>query len=163
MSDRFSHFLFDEFQDTSTLQFKALAPLIDEVLSRREKASLFIVGDRKQAIYRWRGGNSELMDESALKEEIPAIDNLAPGGFSRYPGQELAQPQGDRRFQQRFLGPRKRFPRSRRNPICSKPSPPISRTPGRISRPTRESAGGYVELSLHDRADETRRRRSRGK
>ena len=82
MSDRFRNFLFDEFQDTSTLQFKALAPLIDEVLSREKNASLFIVGDRKQAIYRWRGGNSELMEESLLREQVPAIDNLCRGTFS---------------------------------------------------------------------------------
>jgi ATP-dependent helicase/nuclease subunit A len=83
MSDRFLHFLFDEFQDTSTLQFKALAPLIDEMLSRREMGSLFIVGDRKQAIYRWRGGNAGLMDEDVLKAEIPAINNLVENGFSQ--------------------------------------------------------------------------------
>ncbi len=82
LSDRFNSFLFDEFQDTSTLQFKALAPLIDEVLSRRESGSLFIVGDRKQAVYRWRGGNSELMEEGRLREEVPAIDNLSRGNFS---------------------------------------------------------------------------------
>ncbi len=82
MSDRFGNFLFDEFQDTSTLQFQALAPLIDEVLSREKKASLFIVGDRKQAIYRWRGGNSGLMDESCLREQVPAIANVEKGGFS---------------------------------------------------------------------------------
>jgi len=82
LSDRFSSFLFDEFQDTSTLQFRALAPLIDEVLSRKESGSLFIVGDRKQAIYRWRGGNSELMEEERLREEVPAIDNLSRNGFS---------------------------------------------------------------------------------
>ena len=82
MSDRFRNFLFDEFQDTSTLQFKALAPLIDEVLSREKDASLFIVGDRKQAVYRWRGGNSELMDEDRLRMEIPAIGHLNKKGFS---------------------------------------------------------------------------------
>jgi ATP-dependent helicase/nuclease subunit A len=82
LSDRFRNFLFDEFQDTSTLQFKALAPLIDEVLSREAKASLFVVGDRKQAIYRWRGGNSELMEEERLRREIPAIGHLSAGGFS---------------------------------------------------------------------------------
>lgn len=83
MSDRFRHFLFDEFQDTSTLQFKALAPLIDEVLAREKRASLFIVGDRKQAIYRWRGGNSRLMDESVLEAEIGTIANRVQGGYSR--------------------------------------------------------------------------------
>ena len=82
LSDRFRNFLFDEFQDTSTLQFKALAPLIDEVLSRDKRASLFVVGDRKQAIYRWRGGNSELMEEERLRREIPAIGHLSPAAFS---------------------------------------------------------------------------------
>lgn len=82
LSDRFRNFLFDEFQDTSTLQFQALAPLIDEVLSRDRRASLFVVGDRKQAIYRWRGGNSELMAEDRLRREIPAIGHLSPAAFS---------------------------------------------------------------------------------
>jgi ATP-dependent exoDNAse (exonuclease V) beta subunit len=81
MSDRFRHFLFDEFQDTSTMQFRALAPLIDEMLSH-EHASLFVVGDRKQAIYRWRGGNSELMEEARLREEVPAINHLSREKFS---------------------------------------------------------------------------------
>ena len=62
LSDRFKNFLIDEFQDTSELQFKALSPIISETLSSEEKSSLFIVGDRKQAIYRWRGGNAELID-----------------------------------------------------------------------------------------------------
>jgi ATP-dependent helicase/nuclease subunit A len=83
LSERFRHFLFDEFQDTSELQFRALCPLIDETLSSDEQASLFIVGDRKQAIYRWRGGNSELMNEEVLRAEIPAIDFTSPGPFTR--------------------------------------------------------------------------------
>lgn len=83
LSDRFRHFLFDEFQDTSRLQFQALTPMIDEVLSSQENASLFIVGDRKQAIYRWRGGSAELMEEEELRREIPAADHLSPAPFSR--------------------------------------------------------------------------------
>ncbi len=82
LSDRYRHFLFDEFQDTSELQFKALSPLIDETLSATERASLFLVGDRKQAIYRWRGGCADLMNEAALRREVPAIDHLAPDSFS---------------------------------------------------------------------------------
>jgi ATP-dependent helicase/nuclease subunit A len=82
LSDRFRHFLFDEFQDTSELQFKALSPLIDEILSSEKHATLFLVGDRKQAIYRWRGGNAGLMDEGILKREIPAIAHISPDGFS---------------------------------------------------------------------------------
>jgi len=83
MSDLFRHFLFDEFQDTSTLQFAALAPLIDERLSRDNKATLFLVGDRKQAIYRWRGGNSELMEEEVLRRHVPQLGHImGSGGFT---------------------------------------------------------------------------------
>ena len=55
---RFKHFLFDEFQDTSRDQFDALFPVIEEALS--SGGSLFVVGDVKQAIYGWRGGDSRL-------------------------------------------------------------------------------------------------------
>ena len=82
LSDRFQHFLFDEFQDTSELQFKALTPLIDEALPSDEESALFIVGDRKQAIYRWRGGNSELMDEQRLRSEIPSLELVNPNPFT---------------------------------------------------------------------------------
>ena len=55
------HWLLDEFQDTSTLQWQAIANLVDEVLQDRSGArSLFYVGDVKQAIHGWRGGDSGL-------------------------------------------------------------------------------------------------------
>ena len=76
LSEKFYHFLIDEFQDTSELQFKALSPLINEIFSGEENSSLFIVGDRKQAIYRWRGGNAELMNEDILVREIPSLNFL---------------------------------------------------------------------------------------
>ncbi len=63
LSERYVHFLLDEFQDTSLLQWKNIEVLADEALSRG--GSLFLVGDRKQAIYRWRGGRPELVDEIA--------------------------------------------------------------------------------------------------
>ncbi len=58
---KFKHFLFDEFQDTSRTQWNALYPLFEEALS--SDGSLFVVGDIKQAIYRWRGGDWKLFDE----------------------------------------------------------------------------------------------------
>ncbi len=62
LGDRISHFFIDEFQDTSRLQWENLFPLIEESLSRA--GSLFYVGDKKQAIYRFRGGDSTLFDEA---------------------------------------------------------------------------------------------------
>ena len=58
---RFDHWLLDEFQDTSTVQWLALKNLVDEVLQDSTgERSLFYVGDVKQAIYGWRGGDSAL-------------------------------------------------------------------------------------------------------
>ncbi len=80
LSERYQNFLFDEFQDTSRLQFRALSPVIEEVLTSEEKSSLFIVGDRKQAIYRWRGGSAELMTGEVLNHEF--MDSVDSNSFS---------------------------------------------------------------------------------
>ncbi len=58
----YSHWLLDEFQDTSREEWNALLPLVDEGLTDDE-STVFIVGDKKQAIYAWRGGEVGLFDE----------------------------------------------------------------------------------------------------
>ena len=55
LGERYSHFLLDEFQDTSTLQWQNILPLVDNALGNG-KFNL-IVGDGKQSIYRWRSAN----------------------------------------------------------------------------------------------------------
>ncbi|MEI6655924.1 MAG: UvrD-helicase domain-containing protein, partial [Verrucomicrobiota bacterium] len=59
---RYDHWLLDEFQDTSRADWLGLLPLIDEAAGEGD-GSMFIVGDRKQAIYAWRGGEVGLFDE----------------------------------------------------------------------------------------------------
>ncbi|RFC43815.1 MAG: ATP-dependent exoDNAse (exonuclease V) beta subunit (contains helicase and exonuclease domains) [Verrucomicrobia bacterium] len=59
---RYDHWLLDEFQDTSRADWLGLVPLMDEAAAAGE-GSMFIVGDRKQAIYAWRGGQVGLFDE----------------------------------------------------------------------------------------------------
>lgn len=54
---RYKHFLIDEFQDTSILQWQNLLPLFDNALS--DGHTNLIVGDGKQAIYRFRNGEVE--------------------------------------------------------------------------------------------------------
>lgn len=62
----YDHWLLDEFQDTSRLQWQALRNLVDEVVqSDTGRRSFFYVGDTKQAIYTWRGGDPWLFDEIA--------------------------------------------------------------------------------------------------
>ncbi|MCK4561398.1 MAG: UvrD-helicase domain-containing protein [Flavobacteriaceae bacterium] len=58
LGEKFKHYFIDEMQDTSVLQWENLIPLIDNALSE-ENSSLLLVGDAKQAIYRWRGGKAE--------------------------------------------------------------------------------------------------------
>ncbi len=61
LGERYQFYFIDEFQDTSTLQWENLVPLIDYSLSNpgesEEGSGLFLVGDVKQSIYRWRGGD----------------------------------------------------------------------------------------------------------
>lgn len=56
LGNRYQHFLIDEFQDTSILQWQNLAPLVDNGLAANQPSLL--VGDAKQAIYRWRSGEA---------------------------------------------------------------------------------------------------------
>jgi len=58
----YGHWLLDEFQDTSRDEWNALFPLIDEGMTDGE-STVFVVGDKKQAIYAWRGGEVGLFDE----------------------------------------------------------------------------------------------------
>ncbi|MEX2580060.1 MAG: UvrD-helicase domain-containing protein [Verrucomicrobiales bacterium] len=61
---RYAHWLLDEFQDTDFIQWKVIENLIDEVVQDTSGTrSLFQVGDIKQAIYGWRGGDTRLFTD----------------------------------------------------------------------------------------------------
>lgn len=73
LDTKYNHILIDEFQDTSLLQFNILKPMIDEVCSGLSSSfkTFFYVGDIKQSIYRFRGGNSILFEYVSKKYNIP--------------------------------------------------------------------------------------------
>lgn len=66
LAARFEHYLIDEFQDTSILQWRNLKMMVEDALA--SGGSLFYVGDRKQAIYRFRGGEAGLFED--LKKDF---------------------------------------------------------------------------------------------
>ncbi len=70
LGEKYNNYLIDEFQDTSVLQFHNLLPLIDNSLAAGHFTML--VGDGKQAIYRWRGGEVE---QFALLPEVFSHNN----------------------------------------------------------------------------------------
>ena len=79
MGEHYLHYLLDEFQDTSGLQWENFTPLFGNIRSGTDDAgSVLLVGDSKQAIYRWRNGKLEL------------LENIAPEFFRQWGGQEAA-------------------------------------------------------------------------
>lgn len=61
LGERYHHYLLDEFQDTSTLQWQNILPLLDHSLASGWYN--LIVGDGKQSIYRWRNANVKQFTE----------------------------------------------------------------------------------------------------
>lgn len=69
---KFNHLLVDEFQDTSVLQWFNLLPLVDESLAHNNLC--LIVGDAKQSIYRWRGGDVRQFVAIPNEHRTPFLD-----------------------------------------------------------------------------------------
>ncbi|MBK1894229.1 UvrD-helicase domain-containing protein [Chryseobacterium paridis] len=69
VGSQFQHYFFDEFQDTSELQWQNFVPLRDHSVST-ENTTFTLVGDPKQSIYRFRGGESKLMLDIINKKEV---------------------------------------------------------------------------------------------
>ena len=73
LGERYANYFIDEFQDTSELQWKNLIPLIENAIADGQKpGSAMIVGDAKQAIYRWRGGE---VDQFINLQQVAADPN----------------------------------------------------------------------------------------
>ncbi len=85
LESRYHHVLVDEFQDTSRAQWELVEQLIKSwgegfglVHDAPLQPSIFVVGDRKQSIYRFRDAEVRVLDEAAA-----FIDSLRPEGCAR--------------------------------------------------------------------------------
>ncbi len=93
LDGRIDHWLLDEFQDTSPIQWKTLLPLLNEIAQCDHKEfedtrpdtprmlpiaerSLFVVGDEKQSIYGFRGTTPEFFRE--IRNETPWKESMLP-------------------------------------------------------------------------------------
>ena len=76
IGNRFHHYFIDEFQDTSQLQWENFNPLLENARSTSD--TIMLVGDPKQSIYRWRGGNPDLMINlvETSEQQNVTIENL---------------------------------------------------------------------------------------
>lgn len=66
---RIDHFMIDEFQDTSVMQWKNFLPLITNSLANGHDN--LVVGDVKQSIYRWRNSDWKLLDSQLYADYSP--------------------------------------------------------------------------------------------
>ncbi|MCD4746178.1 MAG: UvrD-helicase domain-containing protein, partial [Bacteroidales bacterium] len=90
LGEKYKYFLIDEFQDTSVLQWQNLLPLIDNSLA--ENNFNMIVGDGKQAIYRWRNGEVEQLaklPEIFKKNDNPFINEREQNLIRNYKSKNL--------------------------------------------------------------------------
>ncbi len=82
---RYAHWLLDEFQDTSRVQWKVLQNLCDEAIQDREGTrSFFAVGDEKQSIFTWRGAEPGLFGD--IQEFYGEMINVKPLALSQRSG-----------------------------------------------------------------------------
>ncbi len=71
LTTKLDHWMLDEFQDTDPVQWEILCNLLKENAQYPDK-SLFVVGDKKQSIYSFRGASAELFEQ--LRGTIPTTD-----------------------------------------------------------------------------------------
>lgn len=165
LGSRLTHFLVDEFQDTSREQWQTLRPLVADALARG--GSLTWVGDVKQSIYSWRGGDPALF--SAVLED-PALTRLAASSTGNLPW--------NRRSRERIIAHNNSVFSSLAREECAReileslvPAMPAAQMDGAVRRltgtfagaaqkcpPEAENDGGFVHVERIDaeRADELR-------
>ncbi len=114
LGEKFRHYFIDEFQDTSRLQWKNIIPLVEHALTSEDPMSndshLYLVGDVKQSIYEWRGGDARLLldlylgtseNPFSIASEIEELDKIWRSGkaivefnnqFFKYASDYLSDP-----------------------------------------------------------------------
>ena len=80
---RFDHFLLDEFQDTSDVQWTNFSPLLHN--SESQGGESLIVGDVKQSIYRWRGSDWKLLDNKIPEEFDGHVEEVLDTNYRSLP------------------------------------------------------------------------------
>ncbi len=89
VGEKYQNFMIDEFQDTSVLQWQNLLPLLENSLANGNFSLL--VGDAKQSIYRWRGGDArQFVELPKLTDKIYSankqqIENILKANYKQFP------------------------------------------------------------------------------
>ncbi|HQQ93186.1 MAG TPA: UvrD-helicase domain-containing protein [Bacteroidia bacterium] len=148
LGERYRHFLLDEFQDTSSLQWLNLLPLIDNSLSNGWYNLL--VGDGKQSIYRWRNANVQQFSN------LPAVEGAGSNPLLREKEQNLRRNYStyllgkNRRSLKQVVEFNNRFFTSLSKKVLDKKHLSIYAD---CEQEALEASGGYVSLNTYQKAD----------
>ena len=96
------HFLIDEFQDTSPIQWQNLFPLIENSLS--QGGSLFTVGDTKQAIYGFRNADYAIMKGLERDNPFPSAEHSVRELATNYRSKKRIIEFNERVFKENLAG-----------------------------------------------------------
>lgn len=78
VGNAYSRYMIDEFQDTSENQWRNFVPLLDNALAENDGEPVMLIGDVKQSIYRWRGGNWRILGYEAGEHFAGALAEAVP-------------------------------------------------------------------------------------
>ena len=136
------HFLIDEFQDTSPIQWQNLLPLIENSLS--QGGSLFAVGDTKQAIYGFRNADYTIMKGLEKTNPFPSAEHAVRELDTNYRSRKRILEFNERVFKEKLAGNDEYREAGDRSGLTEY-----------IQKPKEDKDGdGYVEVSLYERNDE---------
>lgn len=90
IGDKYNNYFIDEFQDTSILQWHNLQPLVNNAMS--QGGTTMLVGDGKQAIYRWRGGEVEQFLNLSNNSDTGNKIKTTKGEIELYPRETIKLP-----------------------------------------------------------------------
>lgn len=78
VGNAYSRYMIDEFQDTSDKQWMNFVPLLDNALAANDGERVMLIGDVKQSIYRWRGGDWRILGYEADEHFAGALAEAEP-------------------------------------------------------------------------------------
>jgi ATP-dependent exoDNAse (exonuclease V) beta subunit len=136
------HFLIDEFQDTSPIQWQNLFPLIENSLS--QGGSLFAVGDTKQAIYGFRNADYTIMKGLERENPFPSAGHAVRELDTNYRSKKKILEFNERVFKGKLVENAEYREAGDRSGLTEY-----------VQKPREEEGGdGYVEVSLLERNDD---------
>ena len=146
MGSYLDHFLIDEFQDTSRLQWQNVQPLLDESIGRGKDN--LIIGDAKQSIYRFRNAEPKLISQDVPEKYRSYIDlkkSIEGLGMNHRSDHDVVE--WNNSFFEYVVGSFKNL----EGVGAGKRAEDIARLYGEVRQKARYKDGGYVRVDLYEK------------